>query len=96
MVTEGISGRWGGEEFMVLLAHEGIDAATVYAERICSGFAALEFEESGNHTVSLGVAQMRHGETADELCERVDAALYRAKASGKNCVVVDAQDSGEA
>lgn len=89
MVTDGVSGRWGGEEFMVLLAHEDLDAAAAYAERIRTGFAALEFEESGSHTVSVGVAQMRPGETADELCERVDAALYRAKAAGKNCVVVD-------
>jgi len=89
MVTDGVSGRWGGEEFMVLLAHEDIDAAAAYAERIRVGFAALGFEQSGSHTVSLGVAQMRPGESADSLCARVDAALYRAKASGKNCVVVD-------
>lgn len=89
LTQTGITGRWGGEEFMVLLAHEDIDAAETLAERIRLAFSSLDFPMSGRHTVSLGVAQLHPGETADALCMRVDEALYRAKAAGKDRVVVD-------
>ena len=81
------SGRWGGEEFMVLLQHRGIDEAAVLAERIRTEFASISYELAGCQTVSIGVSQARDGETSDSLCSRVDKALYMAKANGKNQVV---------
>ena len=80
-------GRWGGEEFMVLLQNGDIDEAAVLAERIRAEFASVSYEKAGCQTVSIGVSQAREGETSDTLCSRVDKALYTAKANGKNQVV---------
>ena len=80
-------GRWGGEEFMVLLSDCDASAAAAYAEGIRREFAAVSYEKAGNQTVSLGVTQFKEGEDADALCSRVDKALYTAKTGGKNRVV---------
>ena len=80
-------GRWGGEEFMVLLQGMDIDEAMAYAEKIRVAFAAVSYEKALPQTVSIGVSQADPGETADSLCTRVDKALYTAKANGKNQVV---------
>lgn len=87
--SDAVTGRWGGEEFMVLLPSATLEEAARLAEEMRQDFAAIHFDESGNQTMSLGVARMRHGETADALCSRVDHALYRAKEQGKNQVVTD-------
>ena len=80
-------GRWGGEEFMVLLPKNGINKASELAEKIRAEFAAMPQELSGCQTVSIGVAQAKRGEDADALYNRVDNALYTAKANGKNQIV---------
>lgn len=80
-------GRWGGEEFMVLLSDSNAEEAAVLAEKIRSAFASMSFETAGCQTVSIGVTQARDGEDADTLYNRVDKALYTAKANGKNQVV---------
>lgn len=80
-------GRWGGEEFMVLLSNSNAKEAAILAEKIRSAFASISFETAGCQTVSIGVTQARDGEDADTLYNRVDKALYTAKANGKNQVV---------
>ena len=80
-------GRWGGEEFMVLLSDSDAEEAAALAEKIRSTFASMSFETAGCQTVSIGVTQARDGEDADTLYNRVDKALYTAKANGKNQVV---------
>ena len=80
-------GRWGGEEFMVLLQNENVDRAAELAERIRVAFAAVTYETAGCQTVSIGVTQALEGENSDALCTRVDKALYMAKSNGKNQVV---------
>ncbi|MBR0145288.1 MAG: GGDEF domain-containing protein [Eubacterium sp.] len=85
----GVAGRWGGEEFMVLL--QGIDQtrASELAEQMRVNFSEIEFGLCGHRTMSLGVAEFRPGETADAFAMRVDDRLYKAKKSGKNCVVCE-------
>lgn len=80
-------GRWGGEEFMVLLSNSDAEEAAALAEKIRSAFASMSFETAGCQTVSIGVTQASDGEDADTLYNRVDKALYTAKANGKNQVV---------
>lgn len=80
-------GRWGGEEFMILLNNLDVDEAEKLAEKIRSEFASISYEKAGCQTVSLGVVQAKEGESADSLCTRVDNALYMAKDNGKNQVV---------
>ena len=90
-VTNGTSsalGRWGGEEFMILLPNSAIDEAAALAEKIRAEYASVSFEIADHQTVSIGVVQAKDGEDADALYSRVDKALYTAKANGKNRVVV--------
>lgn len=88
-----VVGRWGGEEFLVLLKDCALDQATGIAEKIREAAAAADFEVKSSSspgeivTVSLGVAQLRSGEDADALLSRADAALYRAKEGGRNRTV---------
>ena len=82
------TGRWGGEEFMIVLPGMHKEEAVKIAETLRFGFAAIEFKGAGKQTMSLGVTEYIPGEDADTLCIRVDDALYAAKRAGKNCVVV--------
>jgi diguanylate cyclase (GGDEF)-like protein len=83
-------GRVGGEEFVVLLPSSSLAKAASIAERIRGRVAAsaLEWgERSIEMTVSIGVAtQQSNDQTIDDIMARADAALYRAKASGRNRV----------
>ena len=80
-------GRWGGEEFMVMLPGVEIDDAVILAEQIRTQFANIAYETAGCQTVSLGVTHALDGETADALYSRVDKALYIAKYKGRNRTV---------
>ncbi len=82
-----ILARWGGEEFMILLPETDIDSAGVVAERVRARIAGTSFEGPGGVTISLGLAGSQAGETEEMLIRRVDRALYRAKASGRNLAV---------
>lgn len=83
------SGRWGGEEFMVLLRGTDADSAAYIADLMRENFANTTFKNIRPQTVSLGVTQARQSDTVDSLCTRVDMALYKAKKSGKNRVEVE-------
>ena len=80
-------GRWGGEEFMVLLPTTRLEKAAEISEKIRKNFNEIEFELAGHRTISLGVTEMIAGEDADLACMRVDGALYTAKRNGKDQVV---------
>jgi diguanylate cyclase (GGDEF)-like protein len=86
-----VAARIGGEEFAVLLPETDLEGALVAAERIRQAVAENELdlsdEVSVRFTTSLGVAD-HAGDAADVLLQRADAALYRAKAEGKNRVAV--------
>ena len=79
-------GRWGGEEFMVLLPGAGLREAAEFADRLRLKIGELVFPLCPGETASFGVAQAMPGEEADPLVFRADEALYEAKHSGKNCV----------
>lgn len=82
-----VGGRWGGEEFMIMLPGMALDAAADFAEGLRASIAKLRFELCGGETASFGVAQALPGEEVDPLILRADVALYIAKKSGKNRVV---------
>lgn len=83
------SGRWGGEEFMVLLRGTEASSAAYIADLMREIFANTNFPSIRPQTVSLGVTQAREDDTVDSLCSRVDMALYKAKKNGKNRVEVE-------
>ena len=86
-ISDSAVGRWGGEEFMMLLEKRSVDEAMEIAEKIRQAFADIVSSVSGSHTASVGVTQVHEGESVDLLCSRVDQALYAAKEAGKNRVV---------
>lgn len=82
--------RYGGEEFVVLMPGTGIDAAADFAQRIRSELATVQVPPVTRPiSASFGVAEFRPGETGALLLKRMDQAMYRAKASGRDQVVVD-------
>jgi len=80
--------RWGGEEFLIVLPACSLVVAKALADRICRQIAGLTNKEVGQVTMSFGVGQWIDVETADAFISRVDQALYQAKNSGRNCVVL--------
>ncbi len=81
-----LSARFGGEEFLSILAGSDLDGAVLFAERVR---AALKAEELGSSplTVCAGVALHNPSMgTPDELLAAADHALYRAKREGRNTV----------
>lgn len=81
------AGRWGGEEFMMLLNNTELSTAVYIAELFRRCFANTTYPQARPQTVSIGVTQARSDDTVDSLCVRVDTALYKAKQTGKNKVV---------
>ncbi len=81
-----IFGRWGGEEFLVLLPMTSEPYAP--AEKIRQTIENYEFCKSLNITLSLGATTYREGDSIDSMISRADEALYQAKQQGKNRVVV--------
>ncbi|MBO4997209.1 MAG: diguanylate cyclase [Lachnospira sp.] len=82
------AGRWGGEEFMLILPDTDVSAASLIAELIRQCFANTILPGIRPQTISLGVTQATVEDSIDTLCTRVDTALYKAKKTGKNKVVV--------
>jgi len=82
------AGRWGGEEFMILLPKTSLSEAADIAEAMRLEFNNIAFTQAGHQTISVGVTRAVRGENVDMLCGRVDQALYEAKKTGKNKVVV--------
>jgi diguanylate cyclase (GGDEF)-like protein len=80
--------RWGGEEFLVFCPETRIDGATSLAEKLRANIESNEFNDVGYKTASFGIARVEHGDTVKSLISRADEALYSAKSSGKNRVVV--------
>ncbi len=83
-------GRWGGEEFLLILPETDSGSAGTIAERICGMIRDSRFgnEKSYNITASFGVTAFQGNEGLDDILQRVDHALYQAKQKGRDQVVV--------
>jgi len=85
-----IAGRWGGEEFLVILPDTDLAGAVMVAERMRSAIAAQEIVVAGGQTVrvsmTLGVATVGADETAEQAIARADSALYEGKRAGRDRV----------
>lgn len=80
--------RRGGEEFVLLLPSTNEEDAFCLAERTRKRIEGTDFEQAGRVTVSSGVTEYVFTETVNECMKRLDAALYKAKNSGRNRVEV--------
>ena len=94
-------GRYGGEEFIVLLPGTVLDAAVTFAERVRKAVEETTFTFAGGslkRTVSIGVAAWPHPRvrSCEELVKFADDALYVAKETGRNRVVrLDSREFNE-
>ena len=80
------TGRWGGEEFMILLPDVSTDDAAKLAEILRCAITWIPFSSSRPISMSFGVTSHRKNESIKSTLLRVDQALYAAKAGGKNTV----------
>jgi diguanylate cyclase (GGDEF)-like protein len=94
-----VLGRWGGEEFTVLLPHSSSEAAMLVGQRVRGNIEQIALQEIGldnmqsgqaiKVTASVGVATFRgNKDRVSEVLHRADMALYEAKAAGRNRVLV--------
>lgn len=83
-----VIGRWGGEEFVVLMPNTETAAANCAAQRLHEQLSRTVLLEAGDApgrvTVSIGICSLREGCHASERLKAVDQQLYRAKAQGRN------------
>ncbi|MEW5787899.1 MAG: diguanylate cyclase [Pseudomonadota bacterium] len=80
--------RWGGEEFLILLPMQDTAGGRASAEKLRLAVEQGAYPEKGRMTASFGVAVHRRSEETSEWIGRADRALYEAKASGRNRVVL--------
>ena len=83
-------GRYGGEEFLLMLPQTSLDEAIVLTERVRVSIEKMVFPDIARElkvTVSIGVAEFCFGESIGQTVARADEALYQAKSSGRNRVV---------
>jgi diguanylate cyclase len=83
--------RYGGEEFALLLPGTSAEQAAPVAQKVREAISKVVVEHNGcqiSVTASGGLAMIRDKETAESLIQRADAALYAAKAAGRNCAFV--------
>jgi diguanylate cyclase (GGDEF)-like protein len=84
-------GRYGGEEFLIILPATDTAGAMELGQRIRESISQMDFQDNGNTfsmSVSVGVAHCTDGDDSVEaVISRADAALYQAKAGGRNQVI---------
>jgi len=95
--TEDAIGRWGGEEFLVVLPNTDEEGALRATERLRDALSRDQPAEARSHgltvTITIGVAEWRHDEM-DEVISRADSALYLGKAAGRDTVQVSRPVTG--
>jgi diguanylate cyclase (GGDEF)-like protein len=90
--------RFGGEEFVVVFSDTTVNEAIPLAERLKSAIQTVQVtgdneEPVGPVTVSIGLALLpEHGKDVGTLIDLADKAMYRAKANGRNCIMVWSED----
>ena len=83
------AGRWGGEEFIIILPESGMEGGLALAEKLKERINEYNFSGAGHLTASFGVAESEKGLNVQELVARADKAMYQAKKTGKNRVCGD-------
>ncbi len=79
-------GRWGGEEFLILLRGVSHEEAYDFAEDVRKKVEAANFDTVGQITCSIGISHLKNEDTFDDFFNRVDKAMYASKQAGRNKV----------
>ena len=83
-----VLGRWGGEEFLLILPHTKIEDAYILAQKVHDVIQKHQFPVVGKITASFGIASFRYKATVEDVVDEADKALYEAKKAGRNCIRV--------
>jgi diguanylate cyclase (GGDEF)-like protein/PAS domain S-box-containing protein len=83
-----VVGRWGGEEFMIILPHTELEQAYELAQKLRKKIKKYEFSMVGHKTASFGISAMRANTTVEQIVDEADKALYEAKAAGRDAIWV--------
>ena len=83
-----VLGRWGGEEFVVVLYDADAENSFIFAEKLRNKVAETDFENVGHITCSIGITQIDIDDDFGNAFDRMDKAVYEAKSAGRNCVKV--------
>ncbi len=86
--TTDIFARWGGEEFVLLLPETALEDAQKLCEKLRLSITQIDCKEAEPFTASFGVTELRSDDTMQSAFGRADEALYKAKAAGRNRVIV--------
>ena len=85
--VNGFAGRFGGEEFMIFLFGEDTSIQAHIINQVCKKLRETDFSFTDRQiTLSVGVTDIKNGDTLEECIERADKALYYSKQNGKNQV----------
>lgn len=84
--------RWGGEEFIALVAEADTDTSLTVADKLRKAVEEGQFPQQLRVTISLGVALARRNDTSASIVKRADQAQYRAKQAGRNRVMMEAPE----
>ncbi|MPS28892.1 biofilm regulation diguanylate cyclase SiaD [Pigmentiphaga sp.] len=85
-----LCGRWGGEEFMLIMPGTTLVSAHALAQRVCKSIREQAGEPQAGQSISasVGISAYRHGEHYSDAVERADAALLEAKRRGRDCIML--------
>jgi len=76
-------GRYGGEEFLIIMPNTSLEDASIYAERLRTIVEKYYFEEIENITISIGIVELED-DSINSIFKRVDDLLYKSKKNGRN------------
>ena len=87
--------RYGGDEFLIFVANASLEQARIIAEKLRKHIDIHRFDGIEEVTVSIGIAIRHRNESIASLIQRADQSLYRAKAKGRNVVVLEEEKKKE-
>ena len=81
-------GRWGGEEFVCVCYDMDMEKTKFLAKLMKDVISEGNFEKVGKLTCSIGLTELKKGDTTSIVFDRVDQAMYDAKQRGRNCIII--------
>ena len=84
-----IVGRWGGEEFVCVCYNMSIRETNKIADELRQKIADFKFDNDIKLTCSIGITEVRSGDNAQVIFDRVDHAMYKAKTGGRNKIIIN-------